>query len=224
MTHKILYNTSFFQDIIGHFSITVSQMFRDPHVYKVIREKVIPYLATYPFVKIWHAGCATGEEVYSLAILLQEEGIYNKCTIYATDFNDEALHKAKQGIYPIADLKEWSKNYQKSGGVSSLTDYFHAEYNSVRLSKSLQKNITFASHNLAVDEMFGEIHLVLCRNVLIYFDQKLQNRALRLFADSIVRDGFLCIGTKESLRFAEVYNKFTEFSADHKIYRKLVEV
>lgn len=220
MTERILYAPSFFQDIIAQFSITVTEMFRDPKVYLSIRNDVVPYLKTYPFIKIWHAGCATGEEVYSLAILLIEEGICNKCTIYATDFNDSALDTARHGIYSISDIKQWSTNYHQSGGTHSLSEYFHAEYDSISLLKTLRDNITFANHNLAVDEVFGEMHMVLCRNVLIYFDQNMQNRALRLFTESLTRDGFLCIGTKESLRFSEVENKYDAFQPKLKIFRK----
>ena len=220
MTRRVLYEPSFFQKLIGEFSITVTEMFRDPPVYKVFRQEVVPFLKTYPYIKIWHAGCATGEEVYSLAILLKEEGVYEKCMIYATDFNDEALETARHGIYPISEIKLWSSNYHKSGGPYSLSEYYHADYDSIRMDQDLAKNITFANHNLAVDAVFGEMHLVLCRNVLIYFDQNMQNRALRLFSDSLIRGGFLCIGTKESLRFSEVDDLYEAFQSKLKIFRK----
>jgi len=220
LTRRILYEPPFFQDLIDSFSITVTEMFRDPEVYAFLRKQVVPYLATYPFIKIWHAGCATGEEVYSLAVILEEEGVLDRTTIYATDFNETALMAAQEGIYPIERLKIYSENYRKSGGRETLSNYYHAEYDSVIMAKSLKKNITFARHILASDQVFGEMHLVVCRNVLIYFDRTLQERVLTLFDDSLIGNGFLCLGSKESLRFSSLTTKYRELDPHLKVYRK----
>lgn len=221
MIQKLLYDGSFFQWLLWHFSITVTEWFRDPLFYRTLREKVVPYLKTFPFFKIWHAGCATGEEVYSLAIVLKEEGIYDKATIFATDFNDDALEKAKKGIYPVKDIQEAALKYQKSGGTGSLSEVLHAQQNSAIVAQDLKKNITFAKHNLATDNVFGEMHLILCRNVLIYFNKDLQNRAYRLFSDSQVYKGFLCLGSKESLDFSEIRSYYKTVDKKQKIYQKI---
>ncbi len=220
LTRRILYEPAFFQDLIASFSITVTEMFRDPEVYAFLRCQVVPYLATYPFIKVWHAGCATGEEVYSLAIVLAEEGILERSIIYATDFNETALQVAREGIYPIDRLKGYSDNYQKSGGRQTLSSYYHAEYDSVIMAKSLKKNITFARHNLASDQVFGEMNLIVCRNVMIYFNRTLQEQVMTLFDDSLVGNGFLCLGSKESLRFSGLAGKYKELDAHLKVYRK----
>ncbi len=206
--------------ILKEFSITVTEMFRDPTFFVSLRQNVVPYLSTYPFIKIWHAGCATGEEVYSLAILLKEEGIYDKCTIFATDYNNEALEKAKQGIYSIQDIKNYSTNYQLTKGSASLSTYYHANYNAVIMDKSLSKNITFANHNLVVDGVFGEMHLILCRNVLIYFNKELQNRVLSVFNNSLVKKGFLALGSKETIKFSSIEKDYKVIDTSNKIYKK----
>ena len=175
MLDKILNDRAFFETMLLDLSINVTEMFRDPSFYKNLRKDVIPILKTYPFVKIWHAGCATGEEVYSLAILLKEEGLYKRAQIYATDFNEVVLQKAKEGIYPIDCMKDYTVNYQKAGGRESFADYYTAKYDSAIIDKSLKNNIIFADHNLATDGVFGEMNLILCRNVLIYFNKILQN-------------------------------------------------
>lgn len=223
VTSQILYDQDFFQMLLENFSVPVTEMFRDPDVYNFLREKVVPFLRTYPFLKIWHAGCASGEEVYSLAILLKEEGLYDRSTIYATDFNENVLQNAKNGIYPIAEIREYIKNYHQSGGSGTLTDYFEAHYDSVIMSKGLKKNITFARHNLVHDQVFGEMHLIFCRNVIIYFDKTLQDRVLNLFNESLIRGGYLCLGKKESLHFSELHDQFEEIDKKMKIYRKKVE-
>ena len=216
----VLHNKSIFETLAYNLSITVTAMFRDPIVYKTIREKVVPYLKTYPFIKIWHAGCATGEEVYSIAILLKEEGLYDKAHIYATDFNDAALAKAKEGIYSVNQIKEYTENYQRAGGKSSFSDYYHAKYNSAIINRELKKNITFANHNLVTDSIFGEIHFVICRNVLIYFDRILQNRVLKLFNESLIQGGYMCLGTKETIQFSEIEKNFKEISRREKLFQK----
>jgi len=220
LTAKLLYDQEFLQQLIQHFSIPVTEMFRDPDFYSSLRTNILPLLKTYPFVKIWHAGCASGEEVYSLAIVLREEGLYDRSTIYATDFNESMLEKAKQGIYSITDIKNFMENYRKSGGAYSLANYFEAHYDSVIMSGALKKNITFARHNLAVDNAFGEMHLIMCRNVLIYFDRILQDRVFRLFDDSLIRDGFLCLGKKETLSFSAIAPFYESISNNMKIYQK----
>jgi len=220
MIPRLLRDEPFFGEMVRAFSITVTEMFRDPHVYASIRENVVPFLKTYPFIKAWHAGCATGEEAYSLAIVLKEEGLYDKTTIFATDFNDEVLEKAKQGIYAIEKVKQITKGYQAAGGRESFSEYYQAKYGAAAISGQLRDNITFANHNLVTDRVFGEMHLILCRNVLIYFDRELQDRVLGLFDESLVRGGFLCLGTKESLAFSGVESRFEPIDKKAKIYRK----
>jgi chemotaxis protein methyltransferase CheR len=216
----LLRDDVFAQKTIYDFSITVTEMFRDPDFYRAVRQVVTPYLQTYPFIKIWVAGCATGEEVYSLAILLKEEGLYDRTTIYATDFNESALKKAAEGIYPLKEVQQHTSNYQKSGGTRSFSDYYHAEYNSVIMDASLKTNITFANHNLVTDSVFSEAQVVFCRNVLIYFDRSLQNWVLNTLANSLSRGGFLCLGTKETLEFSSVYDQFKTANLEERIYQK----
>jgi len=216
---SILHDEEAFTSLFLDISVTVTEMFRDPWFYLALREKVVPFLKTFPFINVWQAGCATGEEVYSLAILLKEEGLYERSRIYATDFNDTALEKARSRIYPMERIQEYSRNYQKAGGKKSLADYYRAQYQSIIVDRSLQENVTFANHNLATDGVFSEMHLILCRNVMIYFDRALQNRVLRLFRDSLCYNAFLCIGSKETLRFSDVKGDFLDFSAKEKIYQ-----
>ena len=215
----IIHREAAFNALFFDLSVTVTEMFRDPWFYLALREKVFPFLKTFPYINIWQAGCATGEEVYSLAILLKEEGLINRSRIYATDFNDAALEKAKARIYPVQRLREYSANYQAAGGRQSLADYYRAQHQSIIMDASLQENITFANHNLATDGVFAEMHLVLCRNVLIYFDRELQNRVLSIFRDSLCYNGFLCLGSKETVRFSEVHKDFGEFGPKEKIYQ-----
>ncbi|MBN1178522.1 MAG: protein-glutamate O-methyltransferase CheR [Anaerolineae bacterium] len=216
----LLYDEAFARSAIYDFSITVTEMFRDPDVYVAVRQRIAPYLKTYPFVKVWVAGCATGEEVYSLSILLQEEGLYNRATIFATDFNETALEKAGEGIYALKDMRQYTENYQRAGGTRSFADYYHAQYGSAIIDPVFKKNVTFANHNLVTDGVFGEMHLIFCRNVLIYFDKTLQNRVLKLLADSLVYGGFLCLGTKETLQFSDVQEQFEVVDSKAKIYKK----
>ena len=220
MQHKILYDKGFFNLVLSDFSINVTEMFRDPSFYRAFRKDVIPILKTYPFIRIWHAGCATGEEIYSMAILLKEEGLYDRAQIYATDFNKIVLQKAKNGIYPLSDIKEYTHNYQQAGGKSSFSDYYIAQYDSVIFEPSLKKKITFAEHNLVTDGVFGEMHVIICRNVMIYFNKKLQNRVIKLFSDSLSNGCFICLGSKESIEFSTSSGSFEEFVSSEKIYRK----
>ncbi len=220
MQHKVLNDEAFFEQILKDFSINVTEMFRDPSFYLKFREDIIPILKTYPFIKIWHAGCSTGEEVYSMAIILKEEGIYDRCQIYATDFNQVVIQKAKEGIYPINKVKEFTYNYQKAGGINSFSDYYTAKYESAILNTDLKKNIVFADHNLVTDKVFAEVHLLVCRNVLIYFNKQLQDKVIRLFNESIIPGGYLCLGSKESLRFSDSFHHFDTIDDDEKIYKR----
>lgn len=217
---RVLHDADFFSRLARQFSIPVTEMFRDPFVYRTLREKVLPLLRTWPHIKIWHAGCASGEEAYSMAILLREEGLFERTTLYATDFNDEVLERAREGIYDLDRLKEATRNYQESGGAASLSDYYHAAYNAAAMEASLRERIVFSNHNLMADGVFGEMHLIACRNVLIYFNRELQNRALGLFTESLVHGGFLCIGTKEDLQFSSVAEQYEVLDSKARIYRK----
>lgn len=220
MIPRLLHEKAFFEKMVRYFSITVTEMFRDPPVYQSIRKQVVPVLKTYPYIRAWNAGCATGEEAYSLAILLKEEGMYERTTLFATDFNDEALEKAREGIYLPENVKEATANYQKAGGINSFSDYYHARYGAVAIDPSLKKNITFANHNLVTDSVFSEMHLILCRNVLIYFSKPLQDRVLKLFSESLVPNGFLCLGTRESIAFSEVAEHFKPINEKLRIFQK----
>ena len=224
MIPKIMYNPEFFDLFLKDMSITVTEMFRDPHVFKEIRQSVCPRLKTYSRINIWHAGCATGEEVYSLAILLEEEGLLKRTRIYATDFNNHSLEIAKKGIYSAEKIKQFTKNYIDSGGKASFADYYRAKYDSAKVKESLKNNITFANHNLAKDQVFAQMNLIVCRNVLIYFNNELQNRTLNLFKDSLVNRGYLILGDKETLDFTSVKDNFEECCKKERIYRKKNEV
>jgi chemotaxis protein methyltransferase CheR len=220
MQSRLLTDEVFASEFLQDLSITVTEMFRDPDFYRSFRENVIPILKTYPFLKIWHAGCATGEEAYSVAILLQEEGLYDRTTIYATDFNQLGLSQAKEGIFPSKMMKEYTANYQLSGGKESFADYYTSNYDSVIMNKSLKRNILWANHNLVTDNVFAEVHVILCRNVLIYFDKNLQNRVQRLFHDSLINGGILCLGSKEGIRFTELFDEYTELDKKQRIFKK----
>jgi len=220
MQTKVLNDETFAYELLQDLSITVTEMFRDQDFYRSLRENVIPVLRTYPFTKIWHAGSATGEEAYSMAIILLEEGLYDRTTIYATDFNQRALNIAKEGIYANSLMKEYSINYQLSGGKKSFSDYYTSNYDNAIMNQSLKKNIVWANHNLVTDAVFGEVHLILCRNVLIYFDSNLQNTVQKLFYDSLIEGGLLCLGSKEGLRFTDFFEKYTELDKKQKIFIK----
>lgn len=220
MLHQVLHDRSFFELLLRDLSINVTEMFRDPDIYLRIRTEVVSRLKTYPFVKIWHAGCATGEEVYSMAILLHEEGLLERCQIYATDFNQIALKKAKAGIYALDQVRLFTANYQKSGGRESFSDYYTADDHSVILKNWLKKKVVFADHNLVTDSVFSEMQLVVCRNVLIYFNRELQNRIFQTFYESLCPGGFLWLGSKESLRLSPMSKQFDPLFPDEKIYKR----
>ncbi len=220
MIHRIIYDEKFFSALLLDLSINVTEMFRDPWFYKEVRQLIVPHLKTYPFVKVWHAGCSAGQEVYSMAILLEEEEMKERAQIYATDFNEIVLAKAQSGIYPIEVIRQYTANYIQSGGRESFSDYYTADDKHVILDSRLRKKILFSSHNLATDGVFGEMNIIFCRNVLIYFNRELQERVLELFCDSLCPGGFLCLGSKESLRFSKLADSFEIVAAREKIYRK----
>jgi chemotaxis protein methyltransferase CheR len=209
-----------FEQFVQDITVNVTEMFRDPLFYKSLRKQVLGRLATYPFIKIWIAGCSTGEEVYSIAILLKEEGLLERSVIYATDINQQALQKAKEGITSIDNMKRYTENYIKAGGKNAFSDYYKAKYNSVLWDKSLRQNIVFSVHNLAMDRSFNEFQLILCRNVLIYFNQSLQNKVIELFYESLCVFGFLALGTKESLLFSDKRKCFEDIDKREKIFMK----
>ncbi|SDE13060.1 CheR family methyltransferase [Desulfuromonas thiophila] len=216
---RLLRDRAFFNQLLFTISVTVTEMFRDPEFYRALRESILPVLRTYPSLRIWHAGCATGEEVYSMAILLQEEGIAEHCQLYATDINDDSLNQARQGIFNVDRMREYTLNYQQAGGLGSFSDYYHCRYDSAIMDSSLRQRITFANHNLVSDGIFGEMHLICCRNVLIYFDRELQDRALHLFADALTPRGFLCLGTKETPAFSTVADFFNPVAGASHCYQ-----
>ena len=217
---KVLHDQAFFNEYLNFMSVTVTEMFRTPEMFKQLRKQVIPKLRTYSRINVWHAGCATGEEVYSMAILLHEEGLLERTQIYATDYNNQSLEKARAGIYPAEKMQQYTQNYLRAGGKGSFSDYYWANYNSAKMDKLLSQRITFAHHNLMCDQVFAEMHLVLCRNVLIYFDQTLQDRVLGVLGESLIRRGFLVLGDKESLKFSAQENAFDAFDEKLRIYRK----
>jgi chemotaxis protein methyltransferase CheR len=217
---QVLRDRTLFDTLLRGITVNVSDMFRDPLFFKTIREQVVPHLKTYPFVKIWHAGCATGEEAYSMAILLLEEGLRDRFRIYATDINEEVIRTAQEGIYPLQGMQRFTRNYQQAGGTGSFSDYYTARYDHAVLNPSLRDNIVFAAHNLAVDADFGEMNMILCRNVMIYFKQPLKERVLGLFDTSLMPGGFLCLGTKESLDHRQIVDRYELIRPRMQIYRK----
>lgn len=220
LSDKISRDDSLLAEVIGRLSVPVSEFFRDPEVFAVLRNEVFPTLASYPRINIWQAGCAHGEEVYSLAILLTEAGLYERSRIYATDISEKALTAAREGIYPARELNNHAAGYLRAGGRATLSDYFHARYGHIKLNDELQRNVVFAQHNLVSDAAFCEAHLVLCRNVLIYFQPALQQRAIGVFADALVRGGYLCLGTKESLQRNDAASRFEVLNRAASLYRR----
>jgi chemotaxis protein methyltransferase CheR len=216
----VLRDEQIFEEFVQHLSITVTEMFRDPTFYKQLRETIVPQLATYPVVKIWVAGCATGQEIYSLAIMLKETGLLERAIIYATDINQQSLHIAKQGIYPLENMKMYTRNYLQAGGQQEFSGYYHAQHNSVRFDPTLRQNVVFAAHNLVTDQSFNEFQMILCRNVLMYFNQALQNKVIDLFYQSLCPFGFLGLGDKESLLFSDRQDHFDVRDRKEKIYQK----
>jgi chemotaxis protein methyltransferase CheR len=219
LIERVLHEPELLPRVLNGLTVPASDMFRDPGMFRGLREQVLPLLASYPRINIWQAGCAHGQEVYSLAILLEEAGLYDRTQIFATDLSEYALQQAEEGIYPAREAQQWSRNYQASGGIHSLADYYSARYNLLKIDQRLRRNVTFAQHNLVADGVFCEAHLILCRNVLIYFSNVLQDRVLSLFRDSLVRSGFLCLGLRESLDYASTASSFAPFEERLRIYR-----
>lgn len=220
LTDRLLRDDALVPQVIAGLSVPVSEMFRNPGVFRILREEVLPVLASYPVINIWQAGCAFGQEVYSLAILLEEAGLYDRSQIFATDFSDAALLRAQEGIFPAREARLYSENYLAAGCQRSLSDYYHARYEYMKLDERLKRNVTFANHNLVCDGVFCEAHLILCRNVLIYFTNDLQNHVLSLFRDSLVRNGFLCLGNRENITFASAARDFVAINAQARVFRK----
>ncbi|MBX3623913.1 MAG: protein-glutamate O-methyltransferase CheR [Rhizobacter sp.] len=220
---KLLHDPSIFPALLDYLTVQVSEMFRDPGYYKALRDEVVPLLRTYPSLKVWVAGCSAGEEAYSLAILLREEGLLERTLIYATDINTDALKRAEAGVYPLEQIALYTQNHQKSGGRSSLSDHYTAAYGRAVFDKTLRKQMVFSDHSLATDSVFAEVHLVSCRNVLIYFDRQLQDRAIGLFSEALCRKGFLGIGSKESLRFSVHRDAFDDFVPQERIFQRRSE-
>lgn len=217
---KLLHDAEVMHALLSFLTVQVSELFRDPSYFRAIREKVVPHLRTYPSLKVWIAGCSSGEELYSLVILFREEGLEERTLFYATDINPDALARAQAGVYSLEQVQLFTKNHQLSGGKSSLSDYYTADYGAVSLDKSLRKRVVFSDHSLVTDAAFGEMQFVSCRNVLIYFERPLQDRAIGLFADSLSRKGFLGIGAKESIRFSSHSEQFDDFVREERIYQK----
>ncbi|WP_430421250.1 CheR family methyltransferase [Phenylobacterium sp.] len=220
MQDSLLHDPATLGRLLGYLTVQVSEMFRDPSYFRALREKVLPHLRTYPSLKVWVAGCSHGEELYSLAILFREEGLEDRTIFYATDINPAALRAAEAGVYPLDQLRKFTANHQKAGGKSSLSDYYTADYGRAIFDKSLRSRVVFSDHSLVTDAVFGEMHLISCRNVLIYFDRPLQDRAIGLFRESLARKGFLGLGSKESLRFSRHAGAFAEFVREEKIYQR----
>jgi chemotaxis protein methyltransferase CheR len=218
---RLLHEPAMMEQVLLDLSINVTAMFRDPTFYLAFRQKVVPLLRTYPFIRTWHAGCSTGEEVYSMAILLEEEGLYERARIYATDINEVVVHRARAGIFPLERMQEYTENYIRAGGARSFSEYYVAKYDGALFSPALQRNVVFSQHNLVTDRSFAEFNVILCRNVLIYFDRDLQTRVHGLFHESLVHLGILCLGSKETLRLSEYEDSYEELSGPERIYRKV---
>lgn len=217
---RVLHDPSILPQLLSYLTVQVSDFFRDPSYFLALREQVIPHLKTYPSLKVWVAGCGTGEELYSLTILFREEGLEERTLFYGTDISPTALAQAEAGVYSLERIPKFTENHRLSGGKSSLSDYYTANYGAAVFDRSLRQRAVFSDHSLVSDSAFAEVHLVSCRNVMIYFDLELQNRAVGLFHDSLVRKGFLGLGAKESLRFNRHADQFVEFASDERLYQK----
>jgi chemotaxis protein methyltransferase CheR len=220
MQEGLLHDEGLLPRLLSYLTVQVSEMFRDPPYFRALREQVVPHLRTYPSLKVWVAGCSGGEELYSLAILFREEGLEDRTLFYATDISQEAIQTASRGIYALDRIKGFTENHRASGGKSSLSNYYTTAYGGAAFDKSLRERVVFSDHSLVTDAVFGEMHLISCRNVMIYFDRELQDRALGLFRDSLVRNGFLGLGAKESLRFSAYASSFADFIRAERIYQR----
>ena len=221
LKQQLINENAFFRRFLDEITVNVTEMFRDPSFYVAVKQLVLPRLASYPHLRVWNAGCSSGEETYSFAILLKEAGLYDKSFLYGTDINAEVLNKAKDGIYELARLKAYSENYLRTGGQGSLSDYYHAAYDAGIIDESLKKNLLFSVHNLAMDTVFNEFQLVVCRNVLIYFDNDLQEKVLQLLYDSLCPFGFLCLGSRETIHSKKIRAKFRPAGKQEQIYQRL---
>jgi chemotaxis protein methyltransferase CheR len=217
----VLHDEPAMERLLLDLSVNVTSMFRDPLFYETFRRDVIPLLRTYPFIRIWHAGCSTGEEVYSVSIMLEEAGLADRCRIYATDINDVVLQQARRGIFPLDRMQEYTENYIRAGGTRSFSEYYTAKYDGALFDQRLTRNVVWAQHNLVTDRGFSEFHAIFCRNVLIYFDKDLQDHVHSLFYDSLVRLGVLCLGSKETLKFSRYESCYERLDSSEKIYRKV---
>jgi chemotaxis protein methyltransferase CheR len=218
---KLLHDPACMERLLLDLSINVTAMFRDPTFYVAFRGKVVPLLRTYPFTRIWVAGCSTGEEVYSLAILLDEEGVYERTRIYATDINESVLQRARAGVFPLDKMREYTENYIKAGGRRAFSEYYLAKYDGAQFQRSLVENVVFAQHNLVSDRSFNEFNVIVCRNVMIYFDRALQDRVHRLFYESLVTFGVLGLGAKESITFSPFEDRYEDLDANERLYKKV---
>jgi chemotaxis protein methyltransferase CheR len=218
---KLLHDPASMERLLLDLSINVTAMFRDPSFYAAFREKVVPALRTYPFTRIWVAGCSTGEEVYSLAILLQEEGVYDRTRIYATDINESVLERARAGVFPLDKMREYTQNYINAGGKRAFSEYYLAKYDGAQFQRSLVENVVFAQHNLVSDRSFNEFNAIVCRNVMIYFDRSLQDRVHRLFYESLTMFGVLVLGAKESIRFSPFDERYEDLDANERMFKKV---
>lgn len=221
LLERVLHDPAVMERLLLDLSINVTSMFRDPTFYVAFRENVVPMLRTYPFTRIWVAGCSTGEEVYSLSILLHEEGLYERTRIYATDINETVLERAREGVFPLEKMQEYTENYIRAGGNRSFSEYYLARYEGALFDRTLTENVVWAPHNLVQDRAFNSFNAILCRNVMIYFDRALQTRVHRLFYDSLERLGILALGHKESIRFTGLESAYEELDALEKLYRKV---
>jgi chemotaxis protein methyltransferase CheR len=221
LQEKVLHDASCMERLLLDLSINTTAMFRDPTFYLAFRQKVVPMLRTYPFVRIWHAGCSTGEEVYSMAILLQEEGLYDRCRIYATDINEAVLQRAKEGIFPLNTMQENTSNYISAGGKGTFSEYYTARYDYAIFRPSLRENVVFAQHNLVTDASFNHFNVIFCRNVLIYFNNTLQEKVQRLFLQSLEHLGVLGLGKKETIKYTGVSDYYEILDDDERLYRRV---
>jgi len=221
LQEKVLHDSSSMERLLLDLSINTTAMFRDPTFYLAFRQKVVPVLRTYPFVRIWHAGCSTGEEVYSMAMLLYEEGLYDRCRIYATDINEAVLQRAKEGIFPINTMRENTSNYIAAGGTGTFSEYYVAKYDYAIFRPSLRENVVFAQHNLVTDASFNQFNVIFCRNVLIYFNNRLQDKVQQLFLESLEMFGILGLGKKETIRYSAVSDNFEVIDEEERLYRRI---
>jgi len=220
MIQRVRLDADYARRCIEEITVNVTEMFRDASFYQCLRNTILPVLNTYPMIRIWHAGCSTGEEVYSMAILLQEENLYHKSLLYATDINPGVIEKARKGVFPISQMKMYSGNYMAAGGKEAFSKYYTANYGYARFDEKLKEKIIFATHNLVTDRSFNEFQLIVCRNVMIYFDKDLQETVLKLFDDSLESLGFLALGARETIRFSSIETRFRQVDKE-RIWRKM---